>query len=100
MTRRPTREPCLWWAVALRTVRSGRASGYYHRPARVRRVRHEGYQGARRRINNIAFSPDGKLLVSGGIDGTVRPVWDTHTGDGNVLVPVPKGRQHHWEGVA
>jgi WD40 repeat protein len=56
-------------------------------------------KGHDRRVNDLAFSPDGKLLVSGGIDGTVR-VWDAHTGDGSVLVPAKKGREIEWKRVA
>jgi WD40 repeat protein len=52
-----------------------------------------------RRINDLAFSPDGKLLVSGGIDGTVR-ITDTHTGSCEVLIPAHKTRGVHWERVA
>lgn len=52
-----------------------------------------------KRINDLAFSPDGKLLASAGIDGTVR-VTDTHTGGVSVLIPAPKDQQLHWERVA
>ena len=35
--------------------------------------------GHNARVTNLAFSPDGKTLISGGQDGTVR-AWDTLTG--------------------
>jgi WD40 repeat protein len=42
-------------------------------------------KGHAHRINDIAFSSDGRLLVSCGNDNTVR-LWDTATGEGSILV--------------
>jgi WD40 repeat protein len=52
-----------------------------------------------KRINDLAFSPDGNTLVSGGIDGTVR-VHDTQIGTSSVLIPPPKSLPVYWERVA
>jgi WD40 repeat protein len=41
--------------------------------------------GHTKRVNDLAFSPDGTLLVSSANDGTVR-LWDTRTGEGDVLI--------------
>jgi WD40 repeat protein len=45
-------------------------------------------RGHTKRVNDIAFSPDGTLLVSSANDGTVR-VWDARTGEGSVLIRSP-----------
>jgi WD40 repeat protein len=44
-------------------------------------------------VNDIAFSPDGRHLVSCGNDNTLR-LWETHTGEGTILVEArgPFGR--------
>jgi WD40 repeat protein len=41
--------------------------------------------GHTKRVNDIAFSPDGTLLLSSSNDGTVR-LWNTRTGEGSVLI--------------
>ncbi len=51
-----------------------------------------------KRINDLAFSPDGRLIASGGADNTVR-VTDTHTGSCEVVVPVPRGNSAEWKRV-
>jgi WD40 repeat protein len=49
-------------------------------------------QGHTLRVNDLAFSPDGRSLASCSTDGTVR-VWDTVTGDGVVLSQVAQRRE-------
>jgi len=44
-------------------------------------------RGHRDSVRSIAFSPDGKRLVTGGLDRTVR-VWDSSTGDELLMLPV------------
>jgi len=36
--------------------------------------------GHEKKVNSIAYSPDGRLLASGSSDRTVR-IWDTRTGE-------------------
>jgi WD40 repeat protein len=44
--------------------------------------------GHTKRVNDIAFSPDGTLLMSSANDDTVR-IWDTRSGEGNILIRTP-----------
>jgi WD40 repeat protein len=43
-------------------------------------------------VRSVAFAPDGKHLVTGSHDGTVR-VWDTATGKELLKITVPRGKR-------
>ena len=43
-------------------------------------------KGHKDKVSNIAFSPDGKLLLTGSVDGTIR-AWDTTTGSQKYTCP-------------
>ena len=43
-------------------------------------------KGHKDKVSNIAFSPDGKLLLTGSVDGTIR-AWDITTGSQKYICP-------------
>ncbi len=49
---------------------------YLQRASHAERMMLRGHVGE---VYGVAFSPDGKILISGGQDGTIR-LWDPHTG--------------------
>src|SRR6266702_5985515 len=53
-------------------------------------------EGHTRRVYSIAFSPDGKLLASGGEDQTVR-LWDVSSGQ---CLKILQGHTHRVRSVA
>ena len=57
------------------------ATVYYHRTARHPDLRsaHAGRFGLAGTVNSVAFSPDGRRIVSGSVEGTLK-IWDMSTG--------------------
>jgi eukaryotic-like serine/threonine-protein kinase len=49
------------------------------------------FQGHESRVNSVSFSPDGKWIVSGSADKTIK-VWDAATG---VELKTLRGHEHH-----
>jgi len=76
-----------------RAVISGTAAGRItaYEPARGRKIR--SFLGHTAAVNALAVSPDGRYLVSGSDDQTVR-LWDGLTG--NLLLTVFEGTDKEW----
>jgi len=47
----------------------------------VARMIHDGYEGYDDSVESVAFSPDGKYVVSGGRDDGTARVWEAATGE-------------------
>lgn len=71
--------------AALRGERTGRVELYNPVTGAVRAALEHGSE-----VYGLAFAPDGRLLATGGADGTLR-LWDTESGTATAILEGPDG---------